>query len=269
MDNTVSLGPLVIATDRLLALVAVMVFVGLISAFAPRSVAPTSNAVTVTVVSGAVAGRIGYVAGHIASFRGDPASILAFWQGGFSAVTGIFAAAIALALMLGRSAVLYRSLGAVGIAVVFWSIATQTLRNRPVTLFPKGLVAYTIDGDAVPIDGFRSKPFVVNLWATWCGPCQREMPMLIRAAAARPLVPILFVDQGEAPEAVTAFLNTNRLSSPRVLVDRSQDFGRAAGSRALPTTLFIACDGTVRHTHAGEISRAALDDGIDDILERH
>ena len=91
--------------------------------------------------------------------------------------------------------------------------------------------------------------------------------MTLSLAAARPAVPVLFIDQGETPDAVKAFLATKRLTSPHLLIDPSQDFSRAVGSGALPTTVFVAGDGMIRESHAGEISRAALDDGIDDILE--
>jgi cytochrome c biogenesis protein CcmG/thiol:disulfide interchange protein DsbE len=93
--------------------------------------------------------------------------------------------------------------------------------------------------------------------------------MLVRTATARPSVPVLLIDQGERRDTVAAYLATKRLISPQVLIDPSQNFGRFAGSSALPTTLFVASDGTIRRNHAGEISRAALDAGIDNLLEIH
>ncbi|MBC3940121.1 TlpA disulfide reductase family protein [Sphingomonas albertensis] len=267
IGNTVALGPLVLSTDRLLALLAIAVFIGLVSFLTRKSPRPTSNAATAAVVAGLVMGRIGYVAMHIPSYSDDPLSALAIWQGGFSVTAGIVGAALVLVATLRRSAALHRSLASLGIAVMVWAAAAHLLVEDAAIPLPKGLVAYTIDGRPVAIDSFRGKPFVINLWATWCGPCQREMPMLVRAAAARPAVPVLFIDQGETPDTVKAFLATTRLTSPLLLVDRSQDFSRAVGSGALPTTVFVAADGMIRESHAGEISRAALDDGIDDILE--
>ncbi|MEN2786898.1 prolipoprotein diacylglyceryl transferase family protein [Sphingomonas qilianensis] len=268
MGSIVTLGPLAMATDRLLGLVAVMAFIGLAALLTRAASRPTSNAVTIAVLAGLGTGRIGYVAAHLPSFREDPAAVFAIWQGGFSPIAGIAGAAAALIVMLGRSTALYRSLASLGVAVLLWVAATQLMVDDKATPLPRGLVAYTIDGAPIAIDTLRGKPFVINLWATWCGPCQREMPMLVRAAAARPAVPILFIDQGETPDTVTAFLTAKGLASPSVLIDRSQDFGRVAGSRALPTTLFVARDGMIRAHHAGEISRAALDDGIDDLEKR-
>lgn len=267
MGDTVSIGPLMIATDRLLVLVAILMFLGVSAALTRTSPRPTSNAATVAVIAGLVAARIGYVAAHISSYSDEPASIFAFWLGGFSPITGLVGAAAVLVVALRRSAALYRSLASLGAAAVFWTAATHLLNEDAVKPLPKGLIAYSLDGTPVAIDTLRGKPFLINLWATWCGPCQREMPMLVQVAAARPSVPILFIDQGETQAAVTAFLAAKRLTSPHVLLDRSQDFGRVAGSGALPTTLFVARDGMIRNNHAGEISRAALDDAINDLQE--
>lgn len=267
IGNTVALGPLVLSTDRLLALLAIAAFIGLVSFLTRKSSQPTSNAVTAAVVAGLVMGRVGYVAMHIPSYSDNPVSALAIWQGGFSVIAGIVAAALVLVATLRRSAALYRSLASLGVAAIVWAAGTHLLIEDTFAPLPKGLGAYTIDGRPVAIDHFRGKPFVINLWATWCGPCQREMPMLVRAAAALPAVPVLFIDQGETPDVVKAFLATKRLTSPHLLVDPSQDLSRVAGSGALPTTLFVAGDGMIRESHAGEISRAALEDGIDDILE--
>lgn len=267
IGNTIALGPLVLSTDRLLAMLAIAAFIGLMSFLTRKSLRPSSNAATAAVVAGLVMGRIGYVAMHIPSFSDDPLSALAIWQGGFSMIAGIVGAALVLVVTLRRSAALYRSLASLGVAAIVWATATHLLIEDTVAPLPKGLVAYTIDGRPVAIDHFRGKPFVINLWATWCGPCQREMPMLVRTAAARPAVPVLLIDQGETSEAVKSFLATKRLTSPHLLVDHSQDFSRAIGSGALPTTVFVAGNGMIRDSHAGEISRAALDDGIDGLLE--
>jgi len=269
MPATVVLGPFAMPTDRLLALIAILVFFGLAAVLTRRSTPSTSNAVTTAIIVGIVAARVGYVATHLVSFGNDPASVAAIWQGGFSPIVGIIAAAAMLALMLGPSVPLYRTWLALIVAVGLWAAVVTTLAERPTAPLPRGLTAYSIVGGSVPIERFRGKPFVVNLWATWCGPCQREMPMLVRAAAARPSVPILFVNQGESAETVRAFIAAKRLTSRYILLDPSQDFSRAGGSGAFPTTLFVGSDGTIRNTHAGEISRPALDDGIDDLLAMH
>lgn len=110
IGNTIALGPLVLSTDRLLAMLAIASFIGLMSFLTRKSLRPSSNAATAAVVAGLVMGRIGYVAMHIPSFSDDPLSALAIWQGGFSMIAGIVGAALVLVVTLRRSAALYRSL---------------------------------------------------------------------------------------------------------------------------------------------------------------
>jgi thiol-disulfide isomerase/thioredoxin len=77
----------------------------------------------------------------------------------------------------------------------------------PVTYgpFPYHLNLTTPSGAPLPLDRFRGRPFVVNLWATWCGPCRRELPMLDAVASRPGEVPILLADQGEAQAIVSGF----------------------------------------------------------------
>src|SRR5579875_3257257 len=57
----------------------------------------------------------------------------------------------------------------------------------------------TIDGKRVRLEDFRGKTLVINIWATWCPPCQRETPDLIAAykELAGPNVAFLSVDSSE------------------------------------------------------------------------
>ena len=108
------------------------------------------------------------------------------------------------------------------------------------------------------------QPMVINLWATWCPPCRREMPMLIEVAEDSP-VPVLLANQGENQATIRAFLAEQQLSDDAVLTDPNGMLGRAVASPALPTTLFVDAAGEVVDVHAGEISRAALTAAIRDL----
>jgi thiol-disulfide isomerase/thioredoxin len=99
---------------------------------------------------------------------------------------------------------------------------------------------------------------VVNLWATWCPPCRREMPALQQAQAANPDVNIVFVNQGEESHTVAAFLDRQGLALSNVLVDPESRTGAALGHGALPTTLFFDANGQLAGTRIGELSQATL-----------
>jgi thiol-disulfide isomerase/thioredoxin len=115
-----------------------------------------------------------------------------------------------------------------------------------------------MEGRSVSLADFTGKPRVVNLWATWCPPCRREMPALQQAQAANPDVNIVFVNQGEESQTIAAFLDRQGLALRNVLVDRQNSVGAALGHGALPTTLFFDTNGRLADTRIGELSQATL-----------
>lgn len=263
MGSAIAIGPLMMAVDRGLAVLCVAVFLGL-TALAGRFRFPrVSMVATSAIVVGLVTARIGYVATHWASYADAPLSILAIWQGGFSAVAGLAGAAVTLAFRLGRTRALAIGWAALAVAGGLWFTLQALI--PPVTYgpFPYHLALTTPSGAPLPLDRFRGRPFVVNLWATWCGPCRRELPMLDAAASRRGEVPILLADQGEAPATVTQFLTREGIGAGNVALDPDRRLSRAFEVAGYPATAFVAADGTIVQLQLGELSRAALADGID------
>lgn len=262
VTDVVQLGPLALAADRLFAVTAVWVF----AAVVPWLLGDDENhrqAVTwLTLGAGLVAARIGYVALHSSAFMVEPATILYVWQGGFDAAAGIAGAAVlVLALKTFRSKA--RALGATAAIAGLWFAITTAIAAKDAPLLPQGLSARQMDGQKMELADLRGTPFVINIWATWCPPCQREMPLLASVARGRPDTPILFVNQGEDAVTVARFLQEKNLSIPHPLLDESGSFGRALGGTGLPTTIFVDAGGHVRISHVGEISRAALEEGLE------
>jgi hypothetical protein len=99
---------------------------------------------------------------------------------------------------------------------------------------------------------------VINLWATWCPPCRREMPVLQNAQHEHQNVTFLFVNQGESMQSVSTFLETQGLNLSNVLFDSGGQLAQKVGSMALPTTLFYSADGRLLGSHLGELSKASL-----------
>jgi thiol-disulfide isomerase/thioredoxin len=102
------------------------------------------------------------------------------------------------------------------------------------------------------------RPAVVNLWASWCGPCRAEMPVLAAAQQRTPDVAILFANQGERADTVQAYLARERLAMRDVLLDERSALGPTVGSRGLPTTLFYDAQGRLVDAHVGVLSAASL-----------
>lgn len=100
-------------------------------------------------------------------------------------------------------------------------------------------------GQEVRLSGFKGKPVVLNLWATWCAPCVEEMPSLDRLQRDFPGVQVIAVSldkQGE--EKVRTFFAENGLTHLKVYADPSMKSLAALGVPGLPATILIASDGT-------------------------
>ena len=266
MDGVVGVGPVMFAADRLLAVVLIWLFLGFGGWLDRRTGSRAGRAAWIALGIGIVAARMAYVAQNRAAFAVEPWSILALWQGGFVWWAGLVAAGIAIVVVLGRqraTGLLLASLMLMGLV----NLAATQMLAPPVRPLPQGIVVAHPDGRPLPLDGLRGRPFVLNLWATWCPPCRREMPMLIDVAGKSD-VPVLLVNQREASDAVTAFLKRENLPASAAMLDPAGAVGEAVAMQGFPTTLFIDAAGHIRGVHAGEISRAALIAAIRD-LERN
>lgn len=118
---------------------------------------------------------------------------------------------------------------------------------------------FTLDGHAIDLRTYLGTPLVVNLWASWCPPCQRELPMMTRVAEKGGVL-FLFVAVKDKPERVRDFLRERGIRPSRwtrfFLGD--EPLIRAVYTVGLPTTLFFGSDGKVRGRHLGEIDEKTL-----------
>ncbi len=127
-------------------------------------------------------------------------------------------------------------------------------RDMPALEFP----ALDSPATTVRLTSFKGKPTVVNLWATWCPPCVREMPMLQQAQASLPDVNFVFLNQGEPADRVGAWLQARDLQLRNMLIDETRAGVAAFRQSALPMTLFFDAEGQLVSTRIGELSAATL-----------
>ena len=114
------------------------------------------------------------------------------------------------------------------------------------------------DGTHVSLGSLAGKPLVINFWASYCPPCKAEMPMLQRVMAAQSSAQLVLVNEGDNPDAAAGFLRSLHVTSPSLL-DSDLAVGHAFGAIALPTTVFVASDGTIASRQVGQLDERVLD----------
>jgi cytochrome c biogenesis protein CcmG/thiol:disulfide interchange protein DsbE len=107
------------------------------------------------------------------------------------------------------------------------------------------------------------RPALINVWASWCTPCRREMPAL--AAAHRPFgdrVAFLGVNHQDARDLAVELLDETRVTYPSGY-DPDGSVARDYGLFGMPTTIFVAADGELLERRTGEMTLPELESTIE------
>jgi thiol-disulfide isomerase/thioredoxin len=124
----------------------------------------------------------------------------------------------------------------------------------------------TVDGRTITLSDLKGKLVLVNVFASWCGPCRVETPHLVEAynELDRDRVEFIGLNLQETPEAVEFFKDEFFINYPLVL-NESGDLTNIYSPIGLPTTWFIDRDGVIRFRFSGALTKEALQAILDDV----
>jgi cytochrome c biogenesis protein CcmG/thiol:disulfide interchange protein DsbE len=118
----------------------------------------------------------------------------------------------------------------------------------------------------VSLHQFRGKPLVVNFWATWCGPCYEEHPVLVAGARSEPRVQFAGVVFQDTEPKIRQFL-AERGSAYPTLIDAGGKTAIAYGVGGVPETFFIDAGGVIVAKHSGPLTPDLLQSNLQKVLQ--
>lgn len=213
---------------------------------------------------GLFAARGAFVVQHFDRYATAPLTMLDFSDGGFAPMAGMFAAFVLGAELTRKSALPGRPLliATLAGAAVWVAGLVATLDFAPARMTVPAVELRRLDGSPVQLRSLSAQPMVVNLWATWCPPCQREMPVLRDAQRANPDITFVFVNQGESSATIRGYLADEGLDINNVFADPVGELAEKASAFAFPTTLFFDRHGTLFMRQVGGLTKATLEERL-------
>ena len=127
----------------------------------------------------------------------------------------------------------------------------------------------TLDGARVRLSQYRGQPVLLNFWATWCAPCQDEMPLIQRSSGiykSQGLVVLAVNYQQTSTSSMKAFLRKVGARFPAVFDPAGQIAGAYGVNVGLPVSVFIDRSGVVSFIQLGQMSDAILQQHLHAIL---
>lgn len=256
-----SLGPLPMPVAIMLLALAVAALVGRWAAKRPDQprVAVAGTFLDMLFV-GLVVGRLVFVVQWWPQYLAEPWSLIRLGDGGYSIWAAVFAGLAFGAWRARGNLELRRPLlwGTVGGLAVWVALTGSLVLMQQAVVRLPDIELTRFEGGTVRLSEMSGQPMVVNLWATWCPPCRREMPVLAAGQVANPHVTFVFANQGEGDQVIRDYLGQAGLQLGNVVLDPFSSVSRSTNSRGLPTTLFFGGDGRLVDVHMGELSSASL-----------
>ncbi|RGE46949.1 redoxin [Comamonas testosteroni] len=264
LPPSVLIGPLALPTMALAVFLALFLSQWWARRQQLRSGQPVEALLLRATLLGLLAARLTYVGWwwreYLEPLPAGLLQIIDIRDGGFNLWAGLLAA-LGWALWRSRGQTLLRrgtlQALAAGALILIAAHALRTWTEPQKQPLP-ALSLVNASAQTVDLRSYQGQPLVINLWATWCPHCRREMPVLAQAQKEHPGVRFVWINQGEDAQAVLRYLQTMQLPPDQVLLDPQQQASQHWRQRGLPSTYFYDGQGRLRSTRMGELSRASL-----------
>lgn len=264
MSNAIQLGPLLLPFTLLLVFASAGSTLAL-GKWLSKSSAEVDSALWHALLVGVVLARLFFVYEYRRLYLASPLTILDIRDGGWNPTFGLIGAWMFALYRERKTPAIRRPMRwalTLGTAMFFAGTAILALQGGRGEKLPE-LAFPSLDGKTIHLKEFEGKPTVVNLWATWCPPCVREMPVLHAAQVKHQEVNFVFLNQGEDPGQVSRWLESQQLPLRNVLLDPKRQASAAFQQKGYPTTLFFNANGELISSRIGELSAATLKEKLE------
>lgn len=262
---SISLGPFGFAVSHIIFFIACAVALSLAAWFGRKRNLPVSDAVFRVLAITLIAARISFVLRYYDMYFPTPWQIFNVRDGGFDFWSGVAVGALMLGWEVFRRRPMAMPLIVASLAglVMFTGLQFAHDQQRANKPYIPQLTLQSMSGQPVQLaQTYQGEGVIINLWATWCPPCVREMPLLMDAQQRWADIRVVPVNQGEGAVAIQAFFTEHELAFEHALIDPKSDLSNAIESFVLPTTLFFNAKGLLVDSHVGELSAARLAQGV-------
>jgi thiol-disulfide isomerase/thioredoxin len=153
------------------------------------------------------------------------------------------------------------------------SIGVLSVNGAPKNPIRADMTLKDLKGQRVRLQDYRGKALVLNFWATWCGPCKAELPMLVEAEKNYSGRGVVFVaaslDDDKTKRLVPEFLNAHNVSFPVWMGATGDDLAKLGMGEAVPATAFIDAEGYIVARVLGQIRAEELKERLEWLVGNH